>query len=183
MTRNNVTVFNMRDALSSAVPKPDEPYQLASWAKRYAEVMRGSPLDWARSIHAMWKASKMRPSLTPADADKIGTTLRPDLRVQALAAVARGENELRLRSLIRAHRMLAASREEADVKMAGDIATFLSFAWGIRTAYETISEGDAEAYDKLKAEWGEVQLPPAGATVDLYVADELLIAAAVRRLK
>jgi hypothetical protein len=30
--------------------------------------------------------------------------------------------------------------------------------------------------------WGEVQLPPAGATVNLCPADELLIAAAVRRL-
>lgn len=182
MTRNNERASQVRDALGQ-VPKPDEPYQLASWAKRYAAVMKGQPIEWARSIHTMWSAGEMRPRNEPAGAANIGTSMRPDMRLKALASVARGENELRLRSMIRAIRMLSASKDAADIKMAGDLSKFLDFAWGIKRAYETVSEGDAELYDSLKQQWGEVQIPPAGAMVANTLADELLIAVAVRRLK
>jgi len=184
MTRNNDRASQVRDAIGppQAASTRDDPYQLAAWAKRYAAIMKGPPLLWAQSIHTMWKSGVMAPSKAPCDADKIGTSLRPDHRELALRAVARGENELRLRSMIKAIRMLAASSDHDDNKKAADILKGLELGWGIRRAYETVSEGDADLYDALKEQWGEVQLPPLGATVNQWAADEILIQATVRRV-
>lgn len=182
MTRNN-EISQIRDVVTGP-PKASqtEAYQLAAWAQRYRAVKDGGPLAWARSIHTMHTAGEMRPRKEPCDAAKIGKGLPPHLQAAAHATVARGENELRLRSMIRASRMLSASADPKDSKMASELGKFLELSWGLKRAYETISEGDADLYDQLRDAWGEVQLPPPDATVNLYAADELLIAAAVRRL-
>lgn len=181
MTRNHDRTSQVRDAIGPP-PRTDEPYQLAAWAKRYAAIMRGTPLDWARSVHTMWSAGQLAPRKVPCDGAAIGKFVEDKLRPAAQRVVCRGENELRLRTVVKALRMLAASADAKDHKMSGDLARFLELAWGIKRAYETVSEGDAELYDQLRDEWGEVQLPPPDATVNRYSADELFIQAAVRRL-
>lgn len=181
MTRNHDTTSQIRDAIGPPA-RADEAYQLAAWAKRYAAIMRGTPLDWARSVHTMWSAGQMAPRKAPCDGAAIGKFVEDRLRPQAQAIVNRGENELRLRSMMKAIRMLAASKDPKDNALASAMAKALELAWGIKRAYETVSEGDAELFDQLRDQWGEVQLPPPGATVNLYAADELFIQAAVRRL-
>lgn len=183
MTRNNnVRVLHLGDAIGPP-GKTEEPYQLAAHAKRYAAIMDGGPLAWARSVHTMVRCGEMRPRKEPCDAAKIGTTLRPDLRAKAQAIVCRSENEHRLRSMIRAIRMLQASQDAADSKMAADIGKFLELTWGVRRAYESVSEGEVKVLDQLRDAWGEAQLPPADSTVNDWAADEMLIEAAVRGLK
>lgn len=163
-----------------------QPYALAHVAKAHGAVARQGPTEWARSLHARWTAGEMGPKNAPGDAEKttakVRQTMKPELVATALRTIVRGENELRLRAVIRATRLLDASKDPKDKAMSAAMAKALELAWGIKRAYETVSEGDAELYDQLRDQWGEVQLPPAGATVNLYAADELLIAAAVRRL-
>ncbi|HXK16634.1 MAG TPA: hypothetical protein VNG33_02425, partial [Polyangiaceae bacterium] len=138
-------------------------------------------------IHTLKTGGEFRPRKEPGDADKvvpkIRATVKPELVPEAIRAIVRGENELRLRALIRATRVLAESKDPKDKKQGTDLSNFLSSVWGVSKAYEAVAEGEAELHDKLKAEWGDVQLPPPDATVNSWVADELLIKAAVRRLK
>jgi hypothetical protein len=181
MTRNNERASQVRDAIGPP-GTTQEQYQLAAWAKRYAAIMAGPPLLWAQSVHTMMTSGQMRPRNEPCDAEKIGSGLDPARRAQAQRAVCRGENELRLRTMIRAIRMLSASKDASDNKQARALEQFLESVWGIRRAYEVLSEGDAEVYDRLREEWGEVPLPPAGATVGTWSADEALIRVTVRRV-
>jgi hypothetical protein len=164
-----------------------QPYALAGLASVHRAAMRQTPLDWARSIHSQWKSGEMRPRKEVADAEKIMPKLRssmkPALFETALKTIAREENELRLRALIRAIRLLGASKDARDHKLSAEILKGLELGWGIKRAYEIVSEGESELYDQLREQWGEVQLPPAGATVALYDADVLLVRAAVRGLK
>lgn len=181
MTRNNERAAQVRDAIGPP-GTTQEQYQLAAWAKRYAAIMDGPPLLWAQSVHTMKTSGEMRPRKEPCEPEKIGKGLDPVRRASAQRAVCRGENELRLRTMLRAIRMLSASSDAGDNKKARDLEEFLANVWGIRRAYEAVSEGDAEAYDKLRDAWGEVQLPPAGATVGTWSAEEILIQATVRRV-
>lgn len=179
MTRNHERSSQIRDAIGP--PPKAEGYQLAAHAKRYAAIMAGGPLAWARSVHTMHSAGQLAPRQAPCDGD-VGKFVEDKLRPQAQATIRRGENELRLRAMIKALRMLSASNDPKDRKNAKDLSSFLESVWGVRRAYEAVSEGDAELYDQLRDAWGEVQLPPPDATVNRYSADELLIQAAVRRL-
>lgn len=163
-----------------------EPYALAGLARAHASAMRQKPIDWARSIHNLWAHGEYAPKKTPGDAEKtiakVRSTTRADLVDTAIKAIVRGENELRLRALIRAHRLLAESKDPKDQKLARELSGGLASGWGITRANEAVAEGEAELSDKLLAEWGKTQLPPVDATVNGWVADELLIAAAVRRI-
>lgn len=182
MTRNqHERSSQIRDAIGPP-PKTGEAYQLAAHAKRYAAIMDGGPMAWARSVHTMHTAGQMAPRKEPSDGAAVGKHVEDKLRPQAQATIRRGENELRMRTLVKAIRMLSASADPKDNKMAADLAKFLEYAWGVRRAYEAVSEGDAELYDQLRDAWGEVQLPPPDSTVNKYSADELFIQAAVRRL-
>lgn len=164
-----------------------EPYRLAGLAQVQAGVVRQqSPLQWARLVHAQLKAGQLKPGKQPGDPEKTIATIRRTTKAElvpvAIATVVRGENELRLRSMIRAIRALDQSADAKDKKMAGDLSAFLGNVWGIRIAAEVVAEGEVEALEKLTEEWGKTQLPPPGATVNQWVADELLISAAVRGL-
>jgi hypothetical protein len=164
-----------------------EPYRLAGLAQAQAGVVRQqSPLAWARSIHTQLDSGDLRPRTEPGDKAKtiatIQRTTKAELVPVAIKTLVRGENELRLRAIIRAVRALSASGEAKDQKHGRELASFLGNVWGVRIAAEVVSEGEVEAFDKLTEEWGKAQLPPAGATVNQWVADELLISAAVRRL-
>lgn len=163
-----------------------EPYALAGLARVHGSVARQKPIDWARSVHNLWKHGEYAPKKTPDDAEKtiakVRASTRPDLVDTAIKTIVRGENELRLRALIRAHRLLAESTDAKDKKMAAEISGGLASGWGITRANEAVAEGEADLSDELLDDWGKVQLPPSGAMVNGWVADELLIAATVRRL-
>lgn len=172
MTRNNEQI---------------EPYRLAGLAQVQAGVVRQqSPLQWARAIHGQYSVGQLKPGKEPGDAAKtiatIQRTTKAALVPVAIKIVVRGENEQRLRSMIRAIRVLGQSTDAKDRKKAADLSDFLASVWGVRNAAEAIAEGEVETLEQLTQEWGKAQLPPAGATVNQWVADELLIAAAVRRL-
>jgi hypothetical protein len=163
-----------------------EPYKLSGLARVHGAVARQTPLDWARSVHTFWRGGEYRPRKEPGDADKvipkIRATVKLELVPEALKAIVRGENELRLRGLIRATRMLTENKDAKDKKHGAELSSFLRSAWGVNKAHEAVAEGEAELHDKLKKDWGDAQLPPIGATVNQWAADELLIQAAVRRL-
>lgn len=164
-----------------------EPYRLAGIAMAQAGIVRQqSPLAWARSIHTQWKAGEMKPGTQPGDPEKtiakIRQTMKEALVPVAIKAVVRAENELRLRALMRALRALDTSDDAKDKKAARDLSMHLGNVWGVRVAAEVVAEGEVEALEKLTEDWGKGQLPPAGAAVNQWVADELLISAAVRRL-
>jgi hypothetical protein len=165
-----------------------EPYRLAALGKAHGSVVQQqSPLAWARSIHTQWQSGIMRPHKEPGDPEKTIATIRRTTKAElvpvAIAAVVRGENELRLRALFRAARLLAASRDAADEKPARELSMFLRSAWGVTDAAEAVAEGETSMLDDLREKWGKVQLPPSDATVNQWSADELLIAAVMRRLK
>jgi hypothetical protein len=95
---------------------------------------------------------------------------------------------LKLRALFKAIRMLQVGDEKAQ-KKAAQMSQFLAAEWGIRQACVSIGGQDLEAVRALREWWGDAQLPPVDALVagsqahmDGTSADELLIAAAVRRL-
>lgn len=165
-----------------------EPYQIAGLASVHGGIARQKkPLDWARSVHTLWTKGDYRPRKDPGDADKvipkIRATVKPELIGEAIATIVRGENELRLRALIRAQRLLAASADKKDQKYAAELSSCIAGVWGITRAHEQAAEGEVELSDRLREEWGNAQLPPADATVNQWSADEILIVAAVRRLK
>ncbi len=178
MTRNHETQ-----------PIENERYVHAATAARLAKVMaqaKQSPIVWAQEICRLQSVGEMRPRKEMADKKdeaKLRASTKPDLIGAAMKAIIRGENEQRVRSMIRAIRMLNGSKEAADHKLSATLSTFLRQVWGIERAYETVAEGEVDDMKQLREEWGDVQLPPADAKVGSWVADELLIAAAVRRLK
>lgn len=170
-------------------PLQDDRYAHATTAKRLASVIsraKQQPLIWAQEIHRMQSVGDMRPRKEVADAKdaaKIRASVKPALIPIALATVVRGENEQRVRSLIRAVRLLEASADAKDKHAAKVLRAFLANVWGISKACEIVAEGDTDDIRELREQWGDVQLPPADAKMGSWVADELLIVAAVRRLK
>lgn len=156
MTRNNDRALHIREAIGSP-GKPEEPYALGAHAKRYAAIMKGTPLDWARSIHTQWSSGELAPTTKQA-------------------------NGLKLRAMLKAIRLLEQSADAGDAKKVQALRQFLALTWGIKTAAEAVAEGEVEAFDALREAWGDAQLPPVDATVNDYCADYLLIDAAVRRL-
>ena len=166
---------------------PDETYAHAATAARLGKLMarvKQSPLPWAQEMHRQWQQGLLAPKKTtdPKTEAKIRSSMQTVLQARALNTVVRGENEQRLRSLIRAVRLLAASKDKADRNAATQMGTFLGEVWGVTCAADVIAEGDIDDQNTLRSQWGHAQLPPTGATVNQWVADELLISAAVRRL-
>lgn len=176
MTRNHETP-----------PLRDDRYAHAATAVRLGKVMslaKTRPLMWAQEIHRLWSVGSMRPrkDTDQKNESKLRGSVAPEMIQQALKSTVRGENELRLRSLIRATRLLSGSASPSDQKMGADLSIFMADVWGIQHAADVVAEGDTDDARELREQWGASQLPPAGSTVHSWVADELLISAVVRRL-
>lgn len=163
-----------------------EPYKLAPLAQVHSSIAKQPLIEWARSIHNLWSGGEYRPRKDIGDAEKVLPKLRaevkPELLGEAIKTVLRGENELRLRALIRAARVLNASKDPKDRKLGAALANCIGSVWGVTKAHEAVAEGETKLSDDLKEKWGNVQLPPPEAMVNGWAADELLIQAAVRRL-
>jgi len=163
-----------------------EPYKLAPLAQVHGSIAKQTPLGWADSVHNLLQTGAWTPSKQPGDADKviprIKREVKPELQDAAIKAIVRGENELRLRALIRATRTLSASKNAKDRKHGAELATFIASVWGVTKAYEAVAEGEVKLSDELKEQWGDAQLPPPDAFANGIAADEALIQAAVRRL-
>jgi hypothetical protein len=177
MTRNHETP-----------PLQDDRYAHAATAKRLGTIMshaKTRPLIWAQEIHNQWSVGSMRPrkDTDAKNETKLRGSVSPEMIQQALRSTVRGENELRLRSLMRATRLLSGSASASDQKMGKDLSTFLADVWGIQHAADVVAEGDTDDVRELREKWGTAQLPPAGELTNSWVADELLISAVVRRLK
>lgn len=163
-----------------------EPYKLAPLAQVHGSIAKQTPLGWADSIHNLLQSGAWSPKKEPGDAEKviprIKREVKPELQVEAIKAIVRGENELRLRTLIRASRLLSSSKDPKDRKHGAELASFMQSVWGVTKAHEAVAEGEVKLSDDLREKWGNVQLPPPDAMVNGWSADELLIQAAVRRL-
>ena len=143
------------------------------------------PLIWAREIQRQQQVGQMRPHKEMADKKdeaKVRGSMKPELISVAIKTIVRGENETRVRALIRAQRLLANSADAEDKRLARTLSLFLANEWGIRKAYEVVAQGDVDDMKELREKWGDVQLPPPDALCGTWVADELLIAATVRRI-
>jgi hypothetical protein len=182
MTRNN----DRAAALGAAIGPPsrtkrDEPYALAGYARALAKLQHDSE-DWASLMHQHYQQGHLRPRKEPIDADKIVLSVSAQYAPQALASAVRGENELRVKALLRATRILSASPDPKRQKMAADLARFLGSEWGVRRAADAVGGNDRDTVQELREKWGDAQLPPEGEMVGAWSADYLLVENAVRRL-
>lgn len=133
----------------------DQKYGLQAFAQAQRTVIQQGPELWADQIHTDMRAGHHSPQ---------------------------GSNrELSLRALFRAIRILEAGNV-GQKKKAADIARFLENAWGLKQACVAIGGKELDVVRELREQWGDAQLPPVDALVADASADELLIAAAVRRI-
>jgi hypothetical protein len=139
------------------------PKHSAAMGRAQGAVVQAGGDTWAESMHNAWQAG-------------------------FFSRQSSADTGLKLRALFKAIRMLQAG-DEKQQKKAAQMSRFLETEWGIRQACVTIGGGDLDAVRSLRAWWGDAQLPPVHALVagsqahpDGTSADELLIAAAVRRL-
>jgi hypothetical protein len=147
---------NNDDRLTQLGEAIGPPKHSAAVGRAQGAVVQAGGDTWAESMHNAWQSG-------------------------FFSRQSRADTGLKLRALFKAIRMLQVG-DEKQQKKAAQMSRFLETEWGIRQACVSIGGSDLDAVRALREEWGDVQLPPVNAFVNSTAADEVLIAAAVRRL-
>jgi hypothetical protein len=155
------------------------PQRWGDFGKALLHGVRESDAAWAASIYQQWTVGMLAPLHRgiPSPSAQGG-----QFESNSERASMRSQNELRLRALIRATRLLAAQDTEESQKRAKQLGSFLLSAWGLQSAARAAAPTDRELLGELREKWGDAQLPPKDAMVGGNDATTLIVNNLLARL-